>query len=74
MGSRRGERNRDVPVATLPSDDPTDGIFLGVDFGTSGCRAVAINAGGELLAQAETPLSAPESAEKPQTRHSGGRP
>lgn len=42
----------------MPSDSPTDGIFLGVDFGTSGCRAVAMNAGGELLAQAETPFGA----------------
>ena len=66
MGSRRGERNRDVPVATLPSDDPTDGIFLGVDFGTSGCRAVAINAGGELLAQAETSFGANAAADPAQ--------
>ena len=47
-------------VTNLLSDCPADGIFLGVDFGTSGCRAVAINAGGELLAQAQTPLPAPE--------------
>ncbi|MEK7191251.1 MAG: FGGY family carbohydrate kinase, partial [Pseudomonadota bacterium] len=47
-------------MTNLLSDCPADGIFLGVDFGTSGCRAVAINAGGELLAQAQTPLPAPE--------------
>ncbi len=47
-------------LAALPSDRPTDGSFLGVDFGTSGCRAVAINAAGALLAQAQAPLPAPE--------------
>ena len=66
MGSRRGERNRDVPVATLPSDSSADGIFLGIDFGTSGCRAVAIHAGGELLAQAETPFGADAAADPAQ--------
>ena len=50
----------------MPSDGPTDGIFLGIDFGTSGCRAVAINAGGELLAQAETPFGANAAADPAQ--------
>lgn len=45
-------------MAILPSDRFTDGIFLGIDFGTSGCRAVAINVNGELLAQAETAFGA----------------
>ncbi len=47
-------------AAAKPSDRPAGGIFLGVDFGTSGCRAVAINAAGELLAQAQAPLPTPE--------------
>ncbi len=34
-------------------------VFLGIDFGTAGCRAVASNADGKLLEQAETPYSAP---------------
>ena len=51
MGSRRG---------------PQDGIFLGIDFGTSGCRAVAIHAGGELLAQAETAFGADAAADPTQ--------
>ena len=55
IGSRRGPRATDGAIAALPSDSSADGIFLGIDFGTSGCRAVAINAGGELLAQAQTP-------------------
>ncbi len=38
------------------TDDP---IYLGIDFGTTGCRAVAINAQGGLLAQSEAPIPAP---------------
>ena len=53
-------------MATLPSDSSADGIFLGIDFGTSGCRAVAINAGGELLAQAETSFGANAAADPAQ--------
>jgi sugar (pentulose or hexulose) kinase len=52
-------KNPDL-AAAKPSDRPTDGSFLGIDFGTSGCRAVAINTAGEVLAQAQTPLPAPE--------------
>lgn len=43
-----------------------DGIFLGIDFGTSGCRAVAIHADGELLAQTETPFGADAAADPAQ--------
>lgn len=47
-------------AASLPPDHAAEDIFLGIDFGTSGCRAVAMNTAGELLAQAETPLPAPD--------------
>lgn len=43
-----------------------DGIFLGIDFGTSGCRAAAMNAGGELLAQAGTAFGAGAAADPAQ--------
>lgn len=39
------------------------GVFLGIDFGTSGCRAVTSDASGEPVEQAETPY--PASAEDP---------
>lgn len=43
-----------------------DGIFLGIDFGTSGCRAVAINAAGELLAQTQARFDADAAADPTQ--------
>jgi len=36
------------------------GAFLGIDFGTSGCRAAVIDAAGRLLGQAESPYPAPD--------------
>lgn len=37
-----------------------DRLFIGLDLGTSGCRALAIDAQGGLLAQAATPLPEPQ--------------
>ena len=37
----------------------TSPLFLGIDFGTSGCRAVAIDAAAEVVARAECPLPEP---------------
>lgn len=34
----------------------TDGCFVGIDLGTSGCRAIAIDAAGSVLAEARAPL------------------
>lgn len=36
--------------------------FLGIDFGTSGCRACVIDAAGATLAETRTPLPAPRRA------------
>ncbi|MGB5540831.1 MAG: FGGY family carbohydrate kinase, partial [Gammaproteobacteria bacterium] len=36
--------------------------FLGIDFGTSGCRACVIDASGATLAETRTPLPAPHRA------------
>ncbi len=36
--------------------DPPESLYLGIDFGTSGCRALAIGPTGEIQAQAETPI------------------
>lgn len=41
-------------------------LFLGIDFGTSGCRAVAINAAGELLAQTQARFDADAAADPTQ--------
>jgi 7-cyano-7-deazaguanine reductase len=63
-----------APAAAAPSKptaraeeaaEPEPGaVYVGIDIGTSGCRAVAIDAEGRLLAQAATPIPAP-------TRHEG---
>lgn len=34
-------------------------MYLGIDFGTSGCRAVVIDAGKNIIAEARQPLPAP---------------
>ena len=41
----------------------TGRTFLGIDFGTSGVRAILIDGAGEVVAQASRPLPAPEEAE-----------
>lgn len=38
--------------------------FIGIDLGTSGVRAIAINANGEIAAEDRTPLTAPVNCEQ----------
>ena len=38
---------------------PNDAIYIGIDMGTGGCRMVAINKEGEILAQAAAPIPIP---------------
>jgi len=49
--------------ATAPKAPPkparTEPLFVGIDFGTTGCRAVAINGKGTQVAIAEAPIPAP---------------
>ncbi len=45
-----------APVAKAPSRQE---IFVGIDLGTSACRAVAIDAQGQILAQAGAPIPVP---------------
>ncbi len=47
-----------MPPGRTDTDSP-ESLYLGIDFGTSGCRALAIDAAGEIHAQAETPIPAP---------------
>ncbi|BAU47737.1 carbohydrate kinase [Sulfurifustis variabilis] len=44
------------PAPPKPAPGPTRDAYIGIDIGTSGCRAVAIDAAGAVLAQAEAPL------------------
>ncbi len=54
---------RGAPQAQAPPPTPTptrpDAVFIGVDLGTTGCRAVAINDRGEILARTQSPIPAP---------------
>jgi sugar (pentulose or hexulose) kinase len=45
----------------MPSGSPA--LFLGIDFGTSGCRAVAIDDAGTIHGAAERPLPPPSGGE-----------
>ncbi len=47
-----------MPPGRADTDSP-ESLYLGIDFGTSGCRALAIDAAGEIHAQADTPIPAP---------------
>lgn len=38
---------------------PEDGLFIGLDLGSTGCRAAVVDYQGVLLAQAEAPIPAP---------------
>jgi 7-cyano-7-deazaguanine reductase len=63
---RRSPRRPEVPAAppaaapAPPSPQPKrpEPIYLGIDLGSTGCRLVAINTKGEMLAHAETPIPA----------------
>jgi sugar (pentulose or hexulose) kinase len=53
-----------VATNALPYHTPNksvlnDALFIGIDFGTSGCRAIAIDAQGQIQAQARTALPTP---------------
>ncbi len=46
--------------ATAPKADADDtGIYVGIDLGTTGCRAVAIDAHGNLVGQADADIPLP---------------
>lgn len=54
----------DEQAASVPTPPPAVArsvrdVYIGIDIGTSGCRAVAIGADGKLLAHAETQLATP---------------
>ncbi|MHB8454417.1 MAG: preQ(1) synthase [Acidiferrobacterales bacterium] len=62
--------NHAVPVKP-PAPIPDDGIYIGVDLGTAGCRALAVSAQGELLAEADAPIPMPIRNENQVTQDSG---
>jgi D-ribulokinase len=46
-------------IVAEPVRPPKDSIYLGIDMGTGGCRVVAINQAGKVLAQAGAPIPMP---------------
>jgi len=45
--------------STSPSGDQNNGIYIGLDLGTSGCRAVAIDAQQQVIAETAHPFPIP---------------
>lgn len=47
----------DAPPPPVPAGPPRD-VYLGIDFGSTGCRVLAIDEGGGIVGQANAPLPA----------------
>ncbi len=47
----------EAPPPPAPAGPPRD-VYLGVDFGSTGCRVLAIDEGGRVIGQANAPLPA----------------
>jgi len=48
-----------APTASTRKPAQDDGIYIGIDLGTTGCRAIAIDSKGKTLADADAPIPAP---------------
>lgn len=60
---------KSADLADAPGAGHADELFLGIDFGTSGCRVVVIGADGTERTQAETPFEAGAVADPAQWWH-----
>jgi len=58
-GAGEPEPRAAAPAAGTPVAAGPEPAYIGLDVGTSSCRAVAIDARGEILAQAGAPIPAP---------------
>ena len=65
---RRNRRSTDIaPEAVTAETEPSpkktvkreDGLYIGIDLGTTGCRAIAINATGTIQVEMSAPIPAP---------------
>jgi 7-cyano-7-deazaguanine reductase len=60
--ARRSDATAEAPAPTPPPPPSAaarpPAVYLGIDLGTTGCRVLAINAKGEMLAHAEAPFPA----------------
>jgi hypothetical protein len=53
------EAEAPAPTASIKEPVQEDGIYIGIDMGTTGCRAIAIDLKGKQLAMADAPIPAP---------------
>ncbi len=58
-GKSAASEKKQGTTGTNASAATGDGIYLGIDFGTTGCRVLAVDAQGTPLAQAESAIPAP---------------
>ncbi|MBI3547256.1 MAG: NADPH-dependent 7-cyano-7-deazaguanine reductase QueF [Gammaproteobacteria bacterium] len=64
---RTDPQTTDAPAITEVAEPPkppkpkvrVDGLFIGIDLGTTGCRVIAINAAGAVQAETSGPIPAP---------------
>jgi D-ribulokinase len=73
LRSRRRDREPDVPdhddaetpdnIVDEPAEPPPkvrqDGLYIGIDLGTTGCRAIAIDNAGTVHGEASAPIATP---------------
>jgi len=57
--TRSRSPSRPAAPAAPPPPPPPPEIFIGIDLGTSSCRALAVDAKGQVLAQAAAPIPLP---------------
>ena len=57
--ARAPARRAATPPPAAPASPPRKPVYVGIDLGTSGCRVVAIDEKGEILAQAGAPIPLP---------------
>jgi 7-cyano-7-deazaguanine reductase len=56
-------RQQNPPPRKAAAPAAPRGVFVGIDLGTSNCRVAAVDAKGQLLAEASTPIPLPQKKE-----------
>ncbi len=64
---RRMRRQEPAPTSAVVEDEPKekpatvrkDGLYIGIDLGTTGCRAIAVDASGTLQGEMSAPIPSP---------------
>ena len=65
---RRSRRQDPIPASDVEEDEPQeeqpepvrkDGLFIGIDLGTTGCRTIAVDDSGKLHGEMSAPIPTP---------------